>query len=322
MRIPPELRPMLFSGIPWYEQLAERPSTEPTAWFLLRDPEPEWYVQLLNATIEFLQRHKLVPLYRGRLRAIRPGDLTPGRAQSERRNVSQPIWDVLNEPLVGLVLERAAGWTLLQPDPPGRSGRLGDWLFRTPSGRDVFVEVKSPAEIEATTGSGTRSDYRPRIRAEVRRAYGQLPSDGRATMIVIVGNEMVRVPFGLMLGDLFQAMFGQYEVRLRPFEQPSRITYQGPSWRDMLVHGTKHRQLGCLCGLLKRGVDRPFLGLYTIHNPFADPTVRLPATDLGGLHQFAVDDEHVGREAGVDNHEVWGRLQLPTWRRDPASDAA
>ncbi|MGH2372435.1 MAG: hypothetical protein ACRDIC_03015 [bacterium] len=124
---------------------------------------------------------------------------------------------------------------------------------------------------------------------------------------MVVGRELISIPFGIMHGDLFAALFGRFEVRFTVMTDDPQITYAGPSFRDMLVQGSKHRRLGAVAGLITRGFMEPGLHLYAIHNPYAFSEQRLSEEALAGVHQFCFQ--------GARGYEQDGRLPVVGWER-------
>jgi hypothetical protein len=142
------------------------------------------------------------------------------------------------------------------------------------------------------------------------RAYQQLPADDRAVAVVLVGDWLLEISHGILLGDLFAALFGTYEIRFEVMTDDPQMTYAGPSFRDMLVHGTKHRRLGTVGGLITRGLSEPRPMLYTIDNPYAYPPQRLPEKDLESVHRFVVDGDGRGFEKpGIGSEGAWSRMR-------------
>jgi hypothetical protein len=226
--------------------------------------------------------------------------------------VAFPVWEIANELVVARYLERVLGWQYVRHEPPGRHDHRGDWEF-TSASRQVFVEVKSLRELMYLGNGGvySRPDYRPRIRSALVRAYEQLPADGPATLVVLVGNDLLKLPGGhLAHGDLFQALFGKTIITLKvlPFDPESvRV---GPSFREMWVQGTKHRRLGCVAGLILSGMELPRPNFYAIHNPFAHTPVRLTQLDVEPATQFVVDEAGLGTVIeGIHPTEAWARMR-------------
>jgi hypothetical protein len=81
----------------------------------------------------------------------------------------------LNELRVAYLLHQG-GFPIVQWDPPGLNGKIGEYLVRTPEARNVFVEVKSPG----WEGEGDLSK-------EERRARTKQPKYGKAESFA-VGN--------------------------------------------------------------------------------------------------------------------------------------
>jgi len=306
-----DLRPLLLSGSSWFESL--KPPTEdvPSPWFVAKAPlEEHWVGQLLTAAAAFAREHGLVTHYRKRFAGISSEDLTPERARIHRCSVSTPIWEIAHELVVARYLEKVLLWEYEGHEPPGYKQARGDWLFRSCRGRDVFVEVKSLAEPElaASTGPYNRGIHYAKIRNAIKGAYKQIPDDGRSILVVLVGREILHVPRRLMLGDIFQTMFGQFQVRFKPFVENPKFT-GGPSFHDMLVHGTKHRRLGCIAGLELTGTDYPHVPFYAIDNPFANPQTRLPPADLANCRRFVFDSAGHGEDLlGLGAEETWALM--------------
>lgn len=302
-----DLRPSYFGGLDWYEGLREPRSKqdEPTAWYCAKDAVDDWYVLQLNAGLAFADEHGLHERYRKLFAGIRPPDLLPTRAKAERRTVSFPIWEIANELIVGRYLERVIGWQYREHEPRGRQQHRGDWEFESPRGRRVFVEVKSLQEPDGYPGGVfNRSTCDPRIRDVLAGAYKQLPEDDRATLVILVGQELVRVPAGIMHGDIFQSLFGKMQVTFRVMPYDPESLRMSPSFRDMFTHGTKHRRLGAVAGL-----DRGHLAFYAIHNPYAHKEVRTNPDDFPSATQFIVDDNGRGEIVkGISRDEAWERF--------------
>jgi hypothetical protein len=305
-----DLREVLFGGLVWYEALSEAETSTWGAWRTAKGTEAACWIPLLNAGFAFAAEHDLVDRYRIKFAGISLGDLRLDKAERERRVSTFPIWEIANELIVARYLEKVLEWTFREHEPEGRGSRRGDWEFVTRSGRHVFVEVKSLQEAEPRdTGVYSRPDYGPRLRSVLKGAYAQLPDDGRATLVVLVGKELMRIPFGIMHGDLFQALYGRIQVRFRVMPYDPTSVRMGPSFRDMFVHGTKHRRLGCVAGLAAVGIDVPAVRAYAIHNPYAYPAVKLLPEDLRNADQFVIDDDGYGQTVdGIDRNDVWPRM--------------
>lgn len=304
-----DARPLLFSGLDWYEELEEPQDDIPSAWFRTKG-HLTWAGQLLSVAAEFASSHGLLDAYRTRLAGIDRADLTVARAKAFSRAVSSPIWVIVHELIVACFLERVLGWQYLSHEPSGNKKTRGDWEFATAGGEVVFVEVKTAEEPEIYEDSGafSRSPRDKQIRGILKGAYKQLPDDGRKTLVVIIGREMLGIPYGIIHGDVFQTLFGQFQVRFRPFEEDAKLR-GGPSFRDMLVHGTKHRRLGCIAGFELSGLDFPQLRFYAIENPFSNRTNRLAADSLQYARRYVVDAAGVGQEhTGLSHEDAWNRM--------------
>lgn len=297
------MREKYFGGAVWYETLT---STDP-AWQVAKLPDREPWVDLLNAGLDFATRHGLEGPFRERFRGIVAGDMTPERAKAEGRLAYFPIWEVANELIVAVYCERALGWRFVAHEPNGRGERLGDWEFEMPSGTPVFVEVKSIQEAPWVNFSGVfaRGSYAQRLRGVLARAYKQLPDD-RPTLVVLVGDWTLEWSHGIRYSDLFEAMFGRFEVRMTVMTEDPQITYAGPSFREMLVHGTKHRRIGMVAGLVVRyGFEAPGLGFYAIDNPYAYETQRIADSDIAGATRFMV--------SGASGCDIEGIAPASAW---------
>jgi hypothetical protein len=312
---PPDLRPLLFTGAAWYEGLEEPARGRPSAWYLAKAPleAARIHAQVLSRAAAFLVEHDLVEAYRRRFAGIRPVDIAEAHARAESQSVTTPVLVIANEFIVARYLERVLGWQYIEHEPAGRSTHRGEWLFRMPGGRDVFVEVKTFAEPapEPSGGAYMRPDYRPKVRSVLKGAYRQLPEDERASLVVLVGDEITEISHGIVHGDVFQALFGQYQIRFTPFADDLNLR-GGPSFRDMFTHGTKHRLLGCVAALeiatrlSDAGRFSPALHFYAIDNPFAHDGKRLTAADLAAARRFMVNEEGLGSEiAGHAMEDAW-----------------
>ena len=303
----PDLRSLLFGGLSWYDALHESHHSTWPAWRIAKSNEPAWWTALLNSAFAFAQDHSLVETYRARFSGISLSELRLEKADRESRTSTFPIWRIANELVVARYLERVLGWRYECHEPPGRALRRGDWQFLTPSGRLVFVEVKSLRERERLgTGVFNRPSYGERLRGVLKEAYAQLPDDGRATLVVLVGNELLRIPFGVMHGDLFQALYGRMQVTFNVLPYDPTSVRMGPSFRDMFVHGAKHRRLAWAAGFAVSGFELPGLRFYAIQNPYADPAVHIERSAFSKVEQFIVDEGGHGHlDAGLHPKDVW-----------------
>ena len=309
----PDLRSLVFGGLSWYDALDEsNPSTWP-AWRVAKSNEQAWWAALLNSAFAFAQDHSLVETYRAKFGGISLSELRLEKADREARTSTFPIWQIANELIVARYLERVLGWRYESHEPPGRALRRGDWQFRTSNGRRVFVEVKSLRERERLgTGVFNRPSYSGRLRGVLKEAYAQLPDDGRATLVVLVGNELLRIPFGVMHGDLFQALYGQMQVTFNVMPYDPTSLRMGPSFREMFVHGAKHRRLAWAAGLAVAGFELPGLRFYAIENPYADPAVHIERRAFGNVERFVVDEDGRGQlDEGLHPKEVWPLMAYP-----------
>jgi hypothetical protein len=306
-----DLRPLLFDGLPWYNSLEEPSAGVESAWYTIKG-YISWGGPLLSVAAGYAREKGLLATYRERFRQIAPHDLTPAAARSAGRKVTDPIWSIANELIVACYLERVLRWRFVAHDPPGRDNRVGDWLFDAPSGRRVFVEVKSPDEPNPAQDSGAHCVpvRAARVRKLVSNAYGQLPKSDCATLVVIVGEDLVRIQGSLVYGDVFQSLFGALQLSFT-VESADPSPRLGPSFRDMLVHRSKHRELGCIAGMHVSGFpEKPRLLLYAIDNPFARPGRRIPPPDLLNARRFVFDEAGRGEEFnGISLGQTWRRMQ-------------
>jgi len=303
-----DLRPTFFGGCEWYETLS-LPAEVPTAWWVAKDTEPNIWVGVLNAALAFAVEHDLTDIYARRFAGISPQELRHDRAQRKGRTCSFPIWEIANELLVARYLERVLNWKFDQHEPRGRGERRGDWEFITPAGQAVFTEVKSIREVEGPTGVFS-ANFTPKVRDAIARAYAQLPND-RGVLVVLVGGGLTldmpaRLP---MLSWLFSALFGEFQITFNVMPYDPESTQAGPSFRDRLVHSTKHRRIGCVAALRPGGMDVPSFGFYAIHNPYAYENARIAQKDLGEAFQFAVDEQGRGAWTGELHPKVWAAMQ-------------
>ena len=299
-----DLRPRFFDGFDWYERLRPPKGSESTAWWLAKGPaNDDMWVKLLHTALSFAQRHELVSAYRARFGGLHFDDLSLPRAKSEARTQTFPIWEIANELVVGCYLERVFEWQLTHHQPAGKGKKKGEWQFRTRTGRSVFVEVKSLSEpiVKATTGAFAMRINAPRITQVLKKAYRQLPADGRGTLVVLVGNRPLWAhPAVPLVGAVPAALFGYFGVRLKVMPYDPADSQAGPSFYDMFVQHRKNRGLGCVAALRPGGADEPTLAFYAIHNPYAQEGVRLAAADLPRAWQLVFESEW-GRFVGEDD---------------------
>ena len=314
----------MFSDLPWYEGIhAPSAQGEPSAWYLAKDPDPEWNVCVLRAALKYAESKSLWSEYRDRFGKIRLVELSPERARAENRDVDFPIWELATEIFVAAYLEHFLGWTFDSHEPPGHRKRLGDWQFREPSGSLVFVEVKTLCEPPWRASSGFRRSNAPRLQNLLARAYHQLPDDGRATLVVVVGYDFIRLPPGpLLAGDLGTALFGEFVVRFPVMVPDSRITYAGPSFHNMLLGHAKHRRLGVVAGFVMSGRLAPAPTLYALHNPFANDEVRVPAAAFGDCLQFVWPDEGGHTVGRVNPAAAWNGIRSNLLTDDSCAEVA
>ncbi len=310
----------MFAGLEWYDSL-KRP-TDPgvaSAWYCTSDPDAEWEVCLLKVALLYARHRGLWDVYRERFSGIRTAEISIERARACGRLPSAPVWQIATELMVAAILEHAFGWRYVTHEPLSRDGKRGDWLFITPQGQTAFVEVKTLDEPVMALGESIRRSCAPRIRNLLARAYKQLPDTLVATLVVIVGNDAMRVDSGLLLGNLAAAMFGEYQLELTVMTPSPRITYAGPSFRNMAVGHAKHRLLGTVAGLSLRGLFSPEPLFYALHNPFANPGSRLNPSAFDGALQLTWDDSHGTVIGSRREDEVWRALRDAHLTADPCA---
>ncbi len=302
-----DLRSELFGQFEWAKQLRRsRYANAPVARAIIERTEPAWWIALLNVALYYAKSKGLYEHYIGRLSSLRPSQFYEYVANAEGHEEELPLWEILNELVVAAYLEHALGWIYVAHEPEGTPPKRGDWQFLSPSGRTVFVEVKSIAE-RRPRGNAVfmRGSYAPRIRSVLGRAYRQLPDDERSTLVVLVADWMLEISHGIVLGDFSAALFGEYVVTFPVMVDEPEIYYAGPSFREMHVNGTKHRRLGAAAGLRVFGQDVPILSFYAIHNPFSRPAHQIPAGDFGNATQLRFEDG-MGQQVGsLDPRAAW-----------------
>jgi hypothetical protein len=236
--------------------------------------------------------------------------MTDSAGEAENRSSVSPIWEVVNELVVGFLLERAVGWEFLQHEPAGHRKRVGEWEFRSPSGRVVFVEVKTLVEPDRYPPVFNRAVATGRLTQVLRRAYRQLPRDDRSTLVIIVGTGLIlEASHGIYHSDLFQTLFGRIQITFQVLPYVEGSERMAPAFREMFVHQHKHRRLGAVAGLAVGGTATPGLGFYVINNPFADDDCQLAEDDFSHLWRFWIDREGVGLEKdGASGTDLWARV--------------
>jgi hypothetical protein len=313
MRFATDLRHLLFDGTSWYANLTSAAPDHWVLWRISKADESAWWRELLICVAAYARDHDLLPSFRRKIEGIPSNSLSDSSGNREARSAVAPVWEIVNELVVAMYLERALGWRLLQAEPAGYKSRRGDWEFTAPSGRTVFVEVKSLVEPEPTASAvfmrGVAAD---RLTSVLRGAYRQLPKDGRSTLVVVAGfGPILGIPHGIMFGDLFQTVFGKMQVTFSVLPYVEGSERVGPAFHDMFAHAGKHRRLGCVAGMKIGGTDQPGLGFYAIHNPFAQPDVRLSMEDLPRTRQFWVASSGRGKEYdGLHPADRWKELAV------------
>lgn len=308
----------MFGETEWFESLDESTADYWVLWRVAKSDTPAWWRELLIAAAAFARDHELLPAYQKLFAGIPPRALSDSAGERENRSAVAPIWEIASELTAGLYLERALGWTLSRYEPNGHMRRVGDWEFATPTGRTVFVEVKTVLEPDRSeTGVFTRRVAQERLTGVLRGGYRQLPSDSRSTLVIIVGNGLILDgSAGIMFTDLFQTLFGKMQVSFKVMPYVEGSERVSPSFYDMFAHAGKHRRLGCAAGLQFGGLETPGLVFYAIHNPFADPSSKLAKEDLGDAFQFWVDSAGRGEELGeIRAQERWREIVEQTARK-------
>lgn len=304
-----DLRHLLFGDSEWFQDLEEESDDLWVLWRITRSAQQAWWRELLTAAACFASRHGLIQLYRQRFAGIPVPSMRDSVGEAENRNPLAPIWEIASELIVGLVLESTLGWTLLAHEPPGHRDRIGDWLFETPAGKPVFVEVKTLEEPVRYPSVFAREPATDRLTNVLKGAYRQLPRDERATLVVVVGigvSLILGTPHGIYHSDIFQTLFGRLQVRFPVLPYNEELQEMGPAFRDMFAHAGKHRRMGVVGGLILGGLDTPGVGFYVVHNPFADDACSLTPDDFPQVSQYWVDAVGVGDEiSGMAGGERW-----------------
>ena len=87
----------------------------------------------------------------------------------------------LGELFAGYVLGHDLGWTALEYDPQSRETKRADWLFVTPSGRELLVEVSAVTQSDLLFEAKSRVRFRESAvwnKLQEKKGSGQLPADG------------------------------------------------------------------------------------------------------------------------------------------------
>jgi hypothetical protein len=150
-------------------------------------------------------------------------------------------------------LERRVGFRFSRFRPRGQGNHVGEFEMTRDRTR-VFVEVKSPIRSPAV-GLMVGDDRQPLIQ-NVQTACQQIPTDGRATLVVLTGD--LRLPGGDPFSGVTQALVGdlQIEVPLAlgqvpvPLPGPPKITWTGTgvfqpnAYRHLSAVATLHDIVG------------------------------------------------------------------------------
>ena len=178
------------------------------------------------------------------------------------------------------------GLSIVEWEPPGEAGKVGEFAIADPSGTRIFVEVKSPgweAEFVADEGRGSPRLLQPKyidaearatgpwasIRHAVRKAYPKLPST-IPTLLVVNDDLMVSLSdWGNHVGDI-----ALYASRHPGYSQ-GYLAENGPF---------ANRDFERLGGVGVFTVDLPSGGMRyrfeLFENRFALPAVAIPKTFL------------------------------------------
>lgn len=315
----PELddhRAEFWSGSEWFDSLDEPRDGISSAWWLAKGDRSSWFAVVANLGLAYCLRRGLRDHFRRRFQSIPAKDVSHARAHAERRSASFPIWEILSELVAAAFVEGALGWRYASHEPPGHQMARGDWEFVTHEGCSVFIEVKTLGEWVHGEWVGIRPSYSSRLSAVLKRAYRQLPRD-RPTLVIIVGtnSEILRMPFGLLHSDLFEAFFGRTIVRMKFDGVQATDPSMGPSFRNMFVQRQKHSRLGAAIALNLRGLEAPRPEFYGITNPFARPESALPSLALSPLTRFVVEGSEGRIVQGAEPEALWNRiLEARLWR--------
>jgi hypothetical protein len=181
------------------------------------------------------------------------------------------------------------GLSIVEWEPPGEGGRVGEFIVADPAGARIFVEVKSPgweAEIAADEGRASPRLLKPKyipnpearatapwaaIRHAVRKAYPKL-SASMPTLLVANDDLMVSLSdWGHQAGDI-----ALYTPKHAGYKQG-----QGYLGEDGPFANRNFERLG---GVGVFTVDLPAEGIRyrfeLFENPFALPAVAVPRTFL------------------------------------------
>jgi hypothetical protein len=112
-------------------------------------PARESFAKELDMLLQFAKEQNCLPIFKPKLEA--------------RRNTQRD--EALNELRIAYLLHHG-GFPIVQWEPPGLNGKVGEYLVGTLEARNVFVEVKSPgwegelSEEERRAGRGRQPKYR------------------------------------------------------------------------------------------------------------------------------------------------------------------
>lgn len=101
-----DLRPLLFDGLPTFDELRETNINLWPAWRITRCDEPAWWIGALSASAAFARDHNLLQTYRAKLGSIPVSEFRVDKSEADGRSSTFPIWEIVNELLVARLVER------------------------------------------------------------------------------------------------------------------------------------------------------------------------------------------------------------------------
>jgi hypothetical protein len=296
-----DIRGHMFGGMGWYEAL-ERPDSGPSAWYEFKaplgSPGTDFGRERVSAVLHYVNHIDVWDDYKTRLQAVVPKAIQLETAQSRDRSVTAALWEILNEPLAALVLDCGLGWHYVGHDPAGKDGRVGDWLFRTASGVETFVEVKTISEYTRSAGA---FDYAPTVWNAVHGAHKQL---SRSSATLVVMRDHVTVGFNSrdgLLSPLIEGLYGKEQLTFRIGPDAPADTVQAQfELRKRGLSSLSH--LGAVLHLgTNTGSD---LQATFYPNEWCEAHAALPSADFAGLRQVHLrldwDEERARLDAKGD----------------------